>query len=409
MSGPGIDRERLWSSLMELATIGATPKGGVRRVTLTPADREGRERFALWCREAGLELRVDAIGNMFARRAGKDAAAAPVVMGSHLDTQPNGGRFDGAYGVMAGLEVVRALNDAGTMTRAPLEVACWTNEEGSRFVPTMMGSGVFAGVYSLEDVLKNKDTDGVSVRDALEAIGYRGEARPHTVGAYFEAHIEQGPVLEDTRTTIGVVQGALGQRWFDVHITGQDAHAGPTPMHLRKDAMLAAAQLTLEVNRIATSFPDSARGTVGHMQVKPNSRNVIPGEVRMTVDLRNARDSTLSSMKQELEKTASAIGRERRVGIEMKEVVYFPPSEFAPELVERVRAAAKRLGFSHRDIVSGAAHDAVYLARVAPTAMVFVPCEGGISHNEIENARPEDLAAGCSVMLEAVLGTAGTA
>jgi N-carbamoyl-L-amino-acid hydrolase len=408
MSGPSIDAQRLWSALMELAEIGATPKGGVRRVTLTPADREGRERFALWCREAGLDLRVDAIGNMFARRAGKDAGAAPVVMGSHLDTQPNGGRFDGAYGVMAGLEVVRALNDAGITTRAPLEVACWTNEEGSRFVPTMMGSGVFTGVYPLEDVLKNKDTDGVSVREALETIGYRGEAKPHRVGAYFEAHIEQGPVLEDTRTTIGVVQGALGQRWFDVLIAGQDAHAGPTPMHLRKDAMLAAAQLTMEVNRIATSFPDSARGTVGHLQVKPNSRNVIPGEVRMTVDLRNARDTTLLSMKNQLTESVKAIAQERRVSIDLKEVVYFPPSEFAPELVERVRAAAKRLGFSHRDIVSGAAHDAVYLARVAPTAMVFVPCEGGISHNEIENARPEDLAAGCSVMLEAVLGTAGS-
>jgi N-carbamoyl-L-amino-acid hydrolase len=409
MSRPGIDAQRLWSSLMELAKIGATPKGGVRRVTLTSADREGRERFALWCREAGLDLRVDAIGNIFARRIGKDAGAAPVVMGSHLDTQPNGGRFDGAYGVMAGLEVVRALNDAGITTRAPLEVACWTNEEGSRFVPTMMGSGVFTGVYPLEDVLKNKDTDGISVREALETIGYRGAAKPHRVGAYFEAHIEQGPVLEDTRTTIGVVQGALGQRWFDVLIAGQDAHAGPTPMHLRKDALLAAAQLTLEVNRVATSFPDSARGTVGHMQVKPNSRNVIPGEVRMTVDLRNARDATLSSMREELEKQARAIAQEQRVSIDLKEVVYFPPSEFAPELVERVRAAAQRLGFSHRDIVSGAAHDAVYLARVAPTAMVFVPCEGGISHNEIENARPEDLAAGCSVMLEAVLGTAGTA
>lgn len=409
MSKPAIDAERLWSSLMELAKIGATPKGGVRRVALTSADREGRERFALWCREAGLEVRVDAIGNMFARRAGKDARAAPVVMGSHLDTQPNGGRFDGAYGVMAGLEVVRALNDARITTRAPLEVACWTNEEGSRFVPTMMGSGVFTGVYPLEEVLKNRDTDGVSVRQALETIGYRGEAEPHSVGAYFEAHIEQGPVLEDTRTTIGVVQGALGQRWFDVLVTGQDAHAGPTPMHLRKDALLAAAELTLEVNRIATSFPDSARGTVGHMQVRPNSRNVIPGEVRMTVDLRNARDATLFSMRKELETRAKAIAQERRVNIDMKEVVYFPPSEFAPELVKRVRAAATRLGFSHRDIVSGAAHDAVYLARVAPTAMVFVPCEGGISHNEIENARPEDLAAGCSVMLEAVVDTAASA
>jgi N-carbamoyl-L-amino-acid hydrolase len=408
MSRPSIDGGRLWRSLMELAKIGATARGGVRRVTLTAADREGRERFAGWCREAGLEVRVDAIGNMFARRAGREPAAPPVVMGSHLDTQPNGGKFDGAYGVMAGLEVMRALNDAGVTTRAPLEVACWTNEEGSRFVPTMMGSGVFTGVYPLESVLANKDADGITVRAALEAIGYRGEAQPHKVAAYFEAHIEQGPVLEDTGTTIGVVQGALGQRWFDVLVAGQDAHAGPTPMHLRKDALLAAAQLTLEVNRIAGTFPDSARGTVGHMQVKPNSRNVIPGEVRMTVDLRNARDETLSRMREQLEKNADAIARERRVSIDMKEVVYFPPSEFAPELVERVRAAARELGYSHRDIVSGAAHDAVYLARVAPTAMVFVPCEGGISHNETENARPADLAAGCSVMLQAVLGTAGT-
>jgi N-carbamoyl-L-amino-acid hydrolase len=410
MTAPAkVDGERLWSALMTLARIGATPKGGVRRITLTQEDREGRELFARWCREAGLELRVDAIGNMFARRRGSDDSAAPVMMGSHLDTQPNGGKFDGAYGVMAGLEVVRALNDARVTTRAPLEVACWTNEEGSRFVPTMMGSGVFAGVYPLEQVLENRDTEGVKVREALEGIGYCGDARPHKVAAYFEAHIEQGPVLEDTRTTIGVVQGALGQRWFDVLISGQDAHAGPTPMHLRKDAMLAAAQLTLEVNRIAMTFPDSARGTVGHLQVKPNSRNVIPGEVRMTVDLRNARDSTLLSMRTELEKSAAAIARDRRVSVELKEVVYFPPSEFAPELVERVRAAAKDLGLTHRDIVSGAAHDAVYMARVAPTAMVFVPCEGGISHNEIENARPEDLAAGCSVMLRAVLATARTA
>ena len=325
-----INGARLWASLMELARVGATPKGGVRRITLTPADREGRELFARWCREAGLELRLDAIGNMFARRRGIEDGAPPVMMGSHLDTQPNGGRFDGAYGVMAGLEVIRALNDAGAQTRVPLEVAAWTNEEGSRFVPTMMGSGVFTGVYRLEEVLENRDTDGITVKDALASIGYRGDARPHKVGAYFEAHIEQGPVLEDSKTTIGVVQGALGQRWFDVLITGQDAHAGPTPMNLRRDAMLAAAQLTLEVNRIASTFPDNARGTVGHLQVKPNSRNVIPGEVRMTVDLRNARDSTLLSMKSELEKAAQAIARERRVSIELKEVVYFAPSEFAP-------------------------------------------------------------------------------
>ncbi len=407
MNKPNINPERLWSSLMELAKIGATPKGGVRRVTLTAADREGRELFARWCREAGLELRVDAIGNMFARRKGSDDSAPPVVIGSHLDTQPNGGRFDGAYGVMAGLEVVRALNDAKVQTRAPLEVASWTNEEGSRFVPTMMGSGVFTGVYKLDEVLKNKDTDGVTVSQALESIGARGDARPHKVAAYFEAHIEQGPILEDTKTTIGVVQGALGQRWYDVVITGQDAHAGPTPMELRKDAMLAAAELTLEVNRIATTFPDNARGTVGHLQVKPNSRNVIPGEVRMTVDLRNAKDATLSAMKKELLGTADRIAAKRRVQVSLTEVVYFPPSEFAPELVSRVRSAARDLGLSHRDIVSGAAHDAVYMARVAPTAMIFVPCEGGISHNEIENARAADCAAGCSVLLQAVLATAG--
>jgi N-carbamoyl-L-amino-acid hydrolase len=394
---------------MELARIGATSKGGVRRVTLTATDREGRERFARWCREADLEVRADAIGNLFARRKGADAGAAPVMMGSHLDTQPNGGKFDGAYGVMAGLEVVRALNDAGVTTRAPLEVASWTNEEGSRFVPTMMGSGVFTGVYPAEDVLKNKDTEGITVADALKAIGAAGDARPHRVGAYFEAHIEQGPVLEDSRTTIGVVQGALGQRWYDVLIAGQDAHAGPTPMELRKDALLGAAELTLAVNHIANRFPDNARGTVGHLQVKPNSRNVIPGEVRMTVDLRNARDETLSAMKRELYDTADRIARSRRVEISLQEVVYFPPSEFARELVSRVRAAAQELGLTHRDIVSGAAHDAVYLSRIAPTAMVFIPCEGGISHNEIENARPEDCAAGCSVLLQAVLATAGTA
>ena len=409
MKTPKIDSERLWSSLMALAQVGATPKGGVRRVTLTAADREGRELFARWCGEAGLELRVDAIGNLFARRKGADAAAPPVVMGSHLDTQPNGGKFDGAYGVMAGLEVVRALNDAGVTTRAPLEVASWTNEEGSRFVPTMMGSGVFTGVYALDDVLAHKDIDGITVADALKSTGCAGEARPHKVAAYFEAHIEQGPVLEDTKTTIGVVQGALGQRWYDVLVTGQDAHAGPTPMALRKDAMLAAAELTLEVNRIATTFPDDARGTVGHLQVKPNSRNVIPGEVRMTVDLRNARDATLSAMKRELHESAERIARRRRVAIELKEVVYFPPSEFAPELVSRIRDAADKLGLSHRDIVSGAAHDAVYLSRITPTAMIFIPCEGGISHNEIENARAADCGAGCSVLLQAVLATAGTA
>jgi N-carbamoyl-L-amino-acid hydrolase len=404
-----INSGRLWQSLMDLARIGATARGGVRRLTLTDADRRGRDQFVAWCREAGLSVEIDGIGNIFGRRPGADPAAPPVAIGSHLDSQPSGGKFDGAYGVMAGLEIVRALNDAGVRTRAPLEVVSWTNEEGSRFVPTLMGSGVFAGVFPLESILGEKDVDGISVREALADTGYAGQAQPHRLGAYFEAHIEQGPVLEQTGTTIGVVQGALGQRWFDVAIAGQDSHAGPTPMETRRDALLAASRLVLEVNRIGTTFPDYARGTVGFMQVKPNSRNVVPGEVRMTVDLRNARDATLGAMVAELKGGIPAIEKETRTGIALKEVVYFPPSEFDAGLVASVREGSKAFGYSHRDIVSGAAHDAVYMARIAPTAMVFVPCEGGISHNEVENARPADLAAGCNVLLHAVLARAGVA
>lgn len=409
MTTPRIDRERLWRALMELARIGATPKGGVCRLTLTEIDREARDLFARWAREAGMSVSVDAIGNVYARREGTDPKAAPVAMGSHLDSQPSGGKFDGAYGVMAGLEVVRTLNDAGIATRAPLEVIAWTNEEGSRFVPTMMGSGVFAGVHTLEDALAQTDREGVSVRDALQAIGYAGDARPQPLGAYFEAHIEQGPVLEQTKTTIGVVQGALGQRWFDLTLTGQDAHAGPTPMDGRRDALVAASRVVLEVNRIATGFPDTARGTVGEMRVRPNSRNVVPGEVRMTIDLRNAKQATLDAMVDALRSALAAIESECRVSCALTEVVSFAPSEFDPALVDSVRSAAAALGHSHRDIVSGAAHDAVYVSRVAPAAMVFVPCEGGISHNEIENATPEDVAAGTDVLLHAVLARAGVA
>jgi len=398
-----INGDRLWQSLMELARIGATPKGGVRRLTLSETDREARDLFARWAREAGLEVEVDAIGNMFARRTGSDPSLPPVAMGSHLDSQPSGGKFDGAYGVMAGLEVLRTLNEAGTETRAPLEVVSWTNEEGSRFTPVMMGSGVFAGAFPLAHVLEQKDVDGTSVGDALQAIGYAGRASEHRLGAYFEAHIEQGPVLEDTKTTIGVVQGALGQRWFDAVISGQDAHAGPTPMELRKDALIAASRLVLEVNRIALAFPDYARGTVGSMQVKPNSRNVVPGEVRMSVEFRNQKDETLSAMVAALRESLKAIETECRVAIELTEVTYFPPCHFDAAMVGAVRDAAGALGYTHRDIVSGAGHDAVYVARVAPTAMIFVPCEGGISHNEIENATPRDLAAGCNVLLHAAL------
>ena len=403
-----IDGERLWRSLMDLAKIGATPKGGVRRMTLTDLDRQGRDLFVEWCKSAGMSIRVDPIGNIFARRAGTDASLPPVMTGSHLDTQPSGGKFDGAYGVMAGLEVVRRLNDLGVQTRAPIDIAAWTNEEGSRFVPTMMGSGVFAGIHTIEQTYAQKDVDGVSVVDALDAIGYRGDTSPFQVGAYFEAHIEQGPILEDTKTTIGVVQGALGQRWFDVEILGQDAHAGPTPMALRKDALLAASRLVIEVNRVALQYPDSARATVGHLRVSPNSRNVVPGAVNMTMDVRNARDETLLAMVDDLRQAAVRIATEGRVAIDVREVLHFAASRFDASLVDSVRNAATALGLSNRDIVSGAAHDAVYISRIAPTAMIFVPCEGGLSHNEMENATREDLAAGADVLITVITRAAGS-
>jgi len=403
-----INASRLWQSLMDLAQIGTTPKGGVCRLALTDLDKQGRELFMHWAREAGCSVRIDAIGNIFARRAGSDDSLPPVMAGSHIDTQPTGGKFDGNYGVLAALEVVRTLNEAGIRTRAPLEIAVWTNEEGSRFVPVMMGSGVFAGAFTLEYVLAQRDAQGVSVGEALAAIGHAGEnVVSPAIAAYFEAHIEQGPVLENHDTVIGVVQGALGQRWYDVNIVGMEAHAGPTPMELRRDALLAASRLVDEVNRIALARAPHARGTVGTLEVFPASRNVIPGRVALTADLRAPDDAQLLEMDAALRTACQRIAAEHKVSIDVEQVVYFPPQPFTPHLVEGVRAHAARLGYSHMDVVSGAGHDAVYLARVAPTAMIFVPCKDGISHNEIEDAKPEHLAAGCNVLLHAMLGVAG--
>ena len=409
-TGLRIDATRLWKSLMDLATIGATALGGVRRIALTDADRQGRDRVVEWFRAAGLEVRVDAIGNIFGRRPGLDPKRPPVVAGSHLDSQPSGGKFDGAYGVMAALEVVRTLNDRGIRTTAPIEVAAWTNEEGSRFTPVMMGSGVFAGAFSLQHALSRTDIEGKSVAGELARIGYAGSAPMGTpIGAYFEAHIEQGPILEDTGNTIGIVTGALGQRWFDVTITGMNAHAGPTPMSLRRDALLAASRLVGEVNRVALEEAPHGRGTVGFMQVSPNSRNVVPGEVKFSVDFRHPQDEGLETMERKLREACAAIESQCGVGTEMEEVVYFPPCRFDARCVAAVREGARAGGYSSLEIVSGAGHDAVYVARVAPTAMIFVPCKGGISHNEIEDAAPADLAAGCNVLLQAMLACAATA
>ena len=408
-----INGERLWDSLMQLAQIGVTAKGGVCRIALTDLDRQGRDLFTRWAREAGCTVRVDAIGNIFARRAGRNPALAPVTTGSHIDTQPTGGKFDGNYGVLAGLEVIRSLNDAGIETEAPLEVAVWTNEEGSRFVPVMMGSGVFAGAFTLDHALAQCDTEGVSVADALAAIGYAGaaavSAAASPVGAYFEAHIEQGPVLEANERVIGVVEGALGQRWYDVVLQGMEAHAGPTPMELRKDALLAAAELVTEVNRIALAHAPHGRGTVGWIDNYPNSRNVIPGRVKLSVDLRAADDAVLSAMDAALQAAVQRIAAQGRIEAAAEQVVYFPPQPFTPTLVSAVREAAQEQGMTWMNVISGAGHDAVYLARVCPTAMIFVPCRDGISHNEIEDAQPEHLEAGCNVLLQAMLQSAEVA
>lgn len=403
-----INGERLWGSLMEMAKIGATPKGGVKRLTLTDLDRQGRDRFVLWCKEAGLAVSVDGVGNIFARRAGRNNDLPPVVSGSHLDTQPSGGRFDGCYGVMAALEVARTLNDRGIRTEAPFEVAMWTNEEGSRFLPVMGASGAFAGVHTVEEILGARDLDGVSFGDALRAIGYAG-ATPvggRTLAAYFEAHIEQGPLLENTGNVVGVVTGALGQRWFEVTVRGMDAHAGPTPMDLRRDALLGTSFLIQEVNRLA-KLTEHSRGTVGMIVNRPNSRNVVPGETVFSVDFRDTDVPGLDRMEQGLRAAAQRISAEHELEIGIRQTVFFPPCHFDAGCVVAVRAGAARLGYRNMDIISGAGHDAVHIAGVAPSAMIFVPCEGGISHNEIENAKPEDLAAGCNVLLQTVLAKAG--
>ncbi len=405
-----INGPRLWESLMELAKIGATPKGGVCRLTLTDLDKQGRDLVTSWAREAGLAVTIDKIGNGFMRRAGRNNALPPIVMGSHIDTQPTGGKFDGNYGVLSGLEVVRTLNDHGIETEAPIEVAFWTNEEGSRFVPVMMGSGVFAKAFTLEHAYAAKDTEGKSVQDELTRIGYVGAQEPgeHPIGAYFEAHIEQGPVLEDNDKTIGVVQGVLGIRWFDCTVTGMEAHAGPTPMALRKDAMQVATHLMQEVVATALRHKPHGRGTVGMVHVHPNSRNVIPGRVKFSIDLRNATDALVDQMAEEVKAYAAQLAQKSGLGIQIELVSSYPAQAFHPDCVEAVGRAAQKLGYSHMPAVSGAGHDAVYMAWLAPAGMVFIPCKDGISHNEIESATPEHISAGCNVLLHAVLERAGT-
>ena len=404
MNKLSVNGERLWSTIMETAKFGGTDKGGVCRLTLSDADRQVRDWLVTECESAGCAVSIDEMGNIFARRPGKVNTLPPIAIGSHLDTQPSGGKFDGIAGVLSGLEVLRTLNEAGYTTIAPLELINWTNEEGSRFTPPMLASGVFAGVFERDFTYAIEDRDGKTFVAELERIGYRGERKcgDHKLGAYFELHIEQGPVLEAENRMIGVVTGMQGQRWYEVTVTGQEAHAGSTPMHLRHDAMVACARMVEAIHEIALNHAPLAVSTVGLITVKPNSRNVIPGSVFFTVDLRHPDDNVLLQMDRELRERVDNIARETDVPAKLVNNWNVASMEFNEECINHVRNAAEALGYRPRDLISGAGHDAVYIARVAPTGMIFIPCEHGISHNEMENTKPEYVAAGANVLLHAI-------
>jgi beta-ureidopropionase / N-carbamoyl-L-amino-acid hydrolase len=399
-----INPQRLWDSLMETAQFGGTPKGGIKRLTVSDEDKKVRDWFKFECENLGCVVQVDEVGNMFATRAGKRNDVLPIAMGSHLDTQPTGGKFDGVLGVLGALEALRTLVDMGYETNAPIMIANWTNEEGSRYAPAMLCSGVYAGVFTPEYAWSREDRNGVKLGDELMRIGYRG---PHKAGdikfsAMFELHIEQGPILEAESKMIGVVTGVQGMRWYEVTVTGQESHTGATPMGLRKNALLAAARMIEAIHQVGMShLPGVA--SVGLIENRPNSRNVVPGEVFFTIDLRHPDEKILDQMEAAMRVALPKIATETVVAFEEKCIWKSPAVKFAPELIECVRTAVKQAGFKSRDMASGAGHDAAYIARVAPTTMIFVPCLGGISHNEAESTTLEECGAGAQVLLNAVL------
>ena len=412
MAAPGenlrINGDRLWDSLNEMAQIGPGIAGGNNRQTLTDADGEGRRLFQRWCDAAGLSMGVDQMGTMFMTRPGTDPDALPVYVGSHLDTQPTGGKYDGVLGVLAGLEVVRSLDDLGFKTKHPIVVTNWANEEGARFAPAMLASGVFAGIHTQDYAYARKDPDGLTYGDELARIGWRGE---ETVGArkmhaYFEYHIEQGPILEAENKQIGVVTHGQGLWWLEFTLTGREAHTGSTPMLMRVNAGLATARIIEAVQEIAMAHQPGAVGGVGQMKFSPNSRNVLPGTVVFTVDIRSPSLDKLTSMREQIEARAKAICAELGVGYAMEAVGHFDPVAFDPTLVARVRDAAEKLGYSHMDIISGAGHDACWTNRIAPSTMIMCPCVGGLSHNEAEEISKEWASAGADVLFHAVLETA---
>jgi N-carbamoyl-L-amino-acid hydrolase len=403
-----INPDRLWNSIHELAEIGPGVAGGNNRQTLTDDDAKGRSLFEAWCTNAGMSLGLDQMGTMFARREGTDPSLDPVYIGSHLDTQPTGGRYDGVLGVLSGLEVIRTLNDLGIKTRRPIVVVNWTNEEGARFAPAMLASGVFAGVHTLDYAYGRKDMDGKTFGDELKRIGWVGD---ETVGArkmhaYFEYHIEQGPILEAENKQIGVVTHGQGLWWLEFTLTGKEAHTGSTPMNMRVNAGLAMARIFEMVQDVAMSEQPGAVGGVGQVKFSPNSRNVLPGTVVFTVDIRSPEQAKLDRMRAKIEAEAPKICEALGVKCSVEAVGHFDPVTFDPALVTRVRAAAEKLGYSHMNIISGAGHDACWTNRVAPSVMIMCPCVDGLSHNEAEDISKEWAAAGADVLFHAVVETA---
>ena len=400
-----INGQRLWDSLMEMAQIGATDRGGCNRQALTDEDKQGRDLFTNWCRAAGCAVGVDEMGNIFARRPGRNADAPPVMTGSHLDTQPTGGKFDGVYGVLSGLEVLRTLEDASIETEVPLEVVVWTNEEGARFAPAMVGSGVWAGEMQRDDVYAIEDKAGKRFREELERIGYLGDlpAKPRPIRAAFEAHIEQGPILDAEALQIGILTGVQGARWYDLTIEGQPVHAGPTPMEVRRDPFMGVLSILNYCYELAAQCAPWGRATFGDIKAEPGSRNTVPERLVVNIDLRHPDPAVLDEMdrlfRDFVDETCEVKGLLGRV----EEIWHMPVTEFDPDCVDAIRSATAELGYSSMEMVSGAGHDALYVAKVAPTSMIFVPCKDGVSHNEAEDAKLEDLEAGCNVLLHAML------
>ncbi len=406
-----VNGDRLWDSLMRMAQIGATEKGGVCRLALTDLDKESRDLLTEWASEQGCTRLVDPMGNMFFRRPGRSSTGQPVGSGSHLDTQPTGGKFDGVYGVLAALEVIRTLNDANLETELPVEMVVWTNEEGARFPPSMIGSAVYAGKFDLEYGHSRADLDGNTMGAELKRIGYLGDPLPenHGFSAFFETHIEQGPILEELGRSIGVVTGVQGVNWYDVNVIGEENHAGPTPMSKRRDALRGAAELIGQLYSLAETSGFDARITVGEFRSYPGSRNTVPSRVEFTVDLRHPDLETFDELDAKIIATVEEYGRTSVLDTEVERIARTPPVEFDPQCITAVRDSAANCGYEFNEMVSGAGHDAVFTSWVAPTSMIFIPCDGGVSHNEAENTSSEFCEAGANTLLHAVIAKAGLA